>query len=144
MVRNVAPGHISRVTVVVLLIVFPGLLSTFRHLHPAPPPSPQLDRFLDAVRAITPANTRLIIASNTGGLTFFRATYLLYPRRIYSAQGTNFTGPSPLTPSMSWQKLVRLAKNDYASYILTWDYPIHSRDTIRFRMGAGLMIAVTR
>lgn len=127
-----------------LLMVLTGLAAESRVL--AGPPTPgapaALDRFLEAVRAATPPQARLLAAGDSPALTSYRATYLLYPRYVYSATSTDYAHAA-LAPHLRWPDLLRLAGRVHARYILLWGLGGVPRAAVRFQVAGGTLAEVS-
>lgn len=130
---------------VALLMILPGLAAESRALAGPPTPGapPALDQFLEAVRAATPLRARLLAAGDPPALTSYRATYLLYPRYVYSATATDYTHAA-LAPHLSWPDLVRLARRVQARYVLLWQLGGVPRAAVRLRVAGGTLAEVSR
>ncbi len=128
---------------VALLIGAPGLVVTMQ-AAPIPPsalPSPLLDAFIAAVRDRTPQTARVLVAGNPPALVFYRATYLLYPRAVYTAFPTDYAHGGTAPPT-GWPSLRRLARRDGADYVLLWALPIARSGVtpIRSKDGSGALV----
>jgi len=128
---------------VALLIGAPGLFVTLQ-AAPLPltaPPSPSLDTFIAAVRDRTPRTARVLVAGNPSTLVFYRATYLLYPRAVYTAFPTDYAHGGTAPPT-DWPSLRRLARQDGASYVLLWALPValSGATLIRSADGTGALV----
>ncbi len=128
---------------VALLIGAPGLFVTLQAapLPPTAPPSPALDTFIDAVRDRTPRAARVLVAGDPPALVFYRATYLLYPRAVYTAFPTDYAHGGTAPPT-DWPSLRRLARQDGASYVLLWALPValSGATLIRSADGTGALV----
>lgn len=130
---------------VAVLMILPGLAAESRALAgpPIPGAPPALDRFLAAVRAATPPRARLLAAGDPPALTSYRATYLLYPRYVYSATATDYAHAA-LAPHLSWSDLLRLAGRVHARYVLLWGIGGVPRAAVRLRVAGGTLAEVER
>lgn len=124
-----------------LLIALPGLLVVARTAPGVADASPALDRFLIAVREATPPSARILSAGNPPGVSFYRATYLLYPRVVYSAFATDYEHGWH-APAARWSDLRRLARRDGASYVLLWSLPLRSHGLRVVNQGVGTLVRV--
>ena len=102
---------------------------------------PALDHFLTSVRAATPPTARLLVAANPPAFVFYRATYLLYPRRVYNTTGTDYA-QAFAAPNLTWRDLARRAHRDSARYVLLWAQPVTTRAQVVVRVGAGRLAGV--
>ena len=134
---------------VAALIALPGALPVLDHFlgsvraaTPAGPGTlPVLDHFLGSVRAATPPTARLLVAGNPPDFVFYRATYLLYPRTIYSTTSTDYAH-ALVVPALTWRDLERRARHDGARYVLLWARPVTTRARVLVRVGAGRLVEV--
>jgi len=128
---------------VALLIGAPGLFVTLQAapIPPNAPPSPALDTFIAAVRDRTPRAARVLVAGAPPALVFYRATYLLYPRAVYTAFPTDYAHGG-IAPPTDWPSLRRLARQDGASYVLLWALPVapSGATLIRSADGTGALV----
>jgi hypothetical protein len=129
---------------VAALIALPGAVAESRILAmPARPDAlPVLDRFLASVRAATPPTARLLVAGNPPAFVFYRATYLLYPRRVYNTTRTDYA-QAFTAPKLTWRDLERHARHDGARAVLLWARPVTTRARVLVRVGAGRLVEVT-
>jgi hypothetical protein len=139
-------GRRSSILLMVLvaaLIAVPGTVAESHILAtPARPDAlPVLDRFLASVRAATPPTARLLAAGNPPAFVFYRATYLLYPRRVYSATSTDYA-QAMVAPHLTWRARERRARRQGARYILLWALPVAPASAVRMRFGAGTLVEV--
>lgn len=132
-------GGARLVMLAALLIALPGLLMVARTGPGVPDASPQLDRFLVAVRDSTPPTARILVAGNPPGVTFYRATYLLYPRPVFTAFATDYEH-SRRAPAVSWGDLRRQARRDGASYVLLWSLPLRPHGSTVVSGGVGTLV----
>jgi hypothetical protein len=130
--------------VVTALIAVPGAMAESRILATPTGPDalPVLDHFLGAVRAATPPTARLLVAGNPPAFVFYRATYLLYPRRVYNTTSTDYA-QATVAPILSWRDLERRARHDGARDLLLWSLPVTTRARVLVRVGAGRLVEVT-
>ncbi len=128
---------------VALLIGAPGLFVTMQAepIPPSAPPSPLLDSFITAVRDRTPQTARVLVAGNPPALVFYRATYLLYPRTVYTAFPTDYAHGGTAPPT-DWPSLRRLARQDGADYVLLWALPVTPSGVTptRSKDGSGALV----
>ena len=129
---------------VAALIAVPSAAAESRILAtPAGPDAlPVLDHFLGSVRAATPPTARLLVAGNPPAFVFYRATYLLYPRRVYNTTSTDYA-QAMVAPQLTWRDLERRAHHDGARYVLLWSLPVTTRARVVVRVGAGRLVEVT-
>ena len=128
---------------VALLMILPGLVTESHALAgPSTPGAPPaLDRFREAVRAATPPQARLLAAGDPPALTSYRATYLLYPRYVYSATSTDYAHAA-LAPHLRWTDLLRLAGRVHARYVLLWQLGGMPRAAVRLRVDGGMLAEI--
>ena len=128
---------------VAALIAVPGAVAEGHILaaRAGPGAMPALDHFLASVRAATPPTARLLVAGNPPAFVFYRATYLLYPRKVYSTTGTDYA-QSFAAPALTWRDLERRARHDGARYVLLWARPVTTRARVLVRVGAGRLVEV--
>jgi hypothetical protein len=128
---------------VAALIAAPGAVAESHILAtPARPDAlPVLDHFLASVRAATPPTARLLVAGNPPAFVFYRATYLLYPRRVYSTTSTDYA-QAMVAPTLPWRDLERRARHDGARDVLLWSLPVTTRARVGGRGGAGRLVEV--
>jgi hypothetical protein len=134
-------GALAPLLLAALAIALPGLLAD---THAAPVPSnvpPALDRFLQAVRTATPPTARILVAAAPPALAFYRATYLLYPRVVYSAFATDYAH-GWITPTAHWRVLQSQARHDGAGYVLLWALPLKSPGAVAVHSSAGMLVRV--
>jgi hypothetical protein len=134
-------GRPAAMVFVALLIALPGFLVTVRATPIRPAAPPALDRFLAAVRGVTPPAAHVLVAGAQPALVFYRATYLLYPRTVYTAFPTDYVHRGT-APSISWRALERRARRQSARYILLWALPVAPASTVRRRFGTGTLVEV--
>ena len=127
--------------VVALLIALPGFLVTLRATPVPPDAPPTLDRFLAAVRGVTPPAAHVLVAGAPPALVFYRATYLLYPRTVTTAFPTDYAHRWT-APPISWRDLERRARRQSARYILLWALPVAPAGLVRMRVSAGTLVEV--
>ena len=140
-------GRRSNVTLMVCvaaLIALPGAVAESGVLAaPAGPGMlPALDHFLGSVRAATPPTARLLVAGNPPAFVFYRATYLLYPRRVYNTTSTDYA-QAFTAPTLTWRDLEHHARHDGARAVLLWSLPVTTRARVLVRVGAGRLVEVT-
>ena len=125
------------------LIAVPGAVAESRILAtPARPDAlPMLDRFLASVRAATPPTAHLLVAGNPPAFVFYRATYLLYPRRIYSTTSTHYA-QAMVAPHLTWRDLERRARHDGARDVLLWSLPVTTGARVVVHVGTGRLVEV--
>ena len=128
---------------VAALIVLPGAVAESHILAaPAGPGAlPTLDHFLASVRAATPPTAHLLVAGNPPAFVFYRATYLLYPRKVYSTTSTDYA-QAFAAPALTWRDLERRAHRDGARYALLWALSVRPRGRVLVRVDAGRLVAV--
>ena len=131
-------GGIVVAAVAALLIAGPGLLAVSRAAPGVSGVPPALDRFLAAVRRATPSTARLLVAGNPPGTTFYRASYLLYPRTVYTAFSTDFAH-STVAPAVDWRELRRQARQDRARYVLLWSLSLRAQERLVDYGGRGVL-----
>lgn len=124
-----------------LLIALPGLVVVAHAAPGVSDASPALDRFLIAVRETTPPTARILSAGNPPGVSFYRATYLLYPRVVYSAFETDYEHGWH-APAVRWSDLRRLARRDGATYVLLWSLPLRPYGPAVVSQGVGTLLRV--
>jgi len=133
-----------------VLYAAPGVLREARG-GVAPPASgvPRaLDACLSSVREITPSFARILVAGAPPAPTFYRATALLYPRRIYPAFPIDYAHAWAV-PSTGWRELARLARHDGAAYVFVWSLPLKPSSSgmaataVRVRCPAGILARVS-
>ena len=134
-------GRPAAIVFVALLIALPGFLVTVRATPLPSDAPPTLDRFLVAVRGITPPAAHILVAGARPALVFYRATYLLYPRTVSTAFPTDYAHRGTARP-ISWRDLERRARHDGARYILLWALPVAPASAVRMRFGAGTLVEV--
>lgn len=139
MARSPRPASLAPVVLVMLLITVPGLLFDARATPAHRDVPPALDRFLASVRAATPPQARILVAGAPPSLTYYRATYLLYPRRVYSAFPTDYAHGWSVPP-LRWADVQAQALRDGARYILLWALPLAPRGAVAVRSGAGTLV----
>ena len=127
---------------VAFLIALPGFLVTVRAAPSPPDAPPTLDRFLVAVRGITPPAAHILVAGARPALVFYRATYLLYPRTVDTAFPTDYAHRGTALP-ISWHDLERRARRQGARYILLWALPVAPTSAVRMRFSAGTLVEVS-
>lgn len=138
-----------RVFMVALLCIFIVLPSAMNDLAtvvvtlkqpPAGDSSPGLDSFLASVRTVTSPHARIVVASSSPALVFYRSTYLLYPRRIFPATGRGAAWPGkPPSP----HHMTQLARARNALYVLVWGFNskfVGSRSILK--RGQGILVRV--
>src|SRR2546421_721416 len=131
-----------RATLPGALPVLDHFLGSVRAATPAGPGTlPVLDRFLGSVRAATPPTAHLLVAGNPPDFVFYRATYLLYPRTVYSTTSTDYAHAFAV-PALTWRDLERRAHRDGAHYVLLWALPVTTRARVLVRVGAGRLVEV--
>ncbi len=134
-------GALAPLLLAALAIALPGLLAD-THAAPIPPNAPPaLDRFLQSVRAATPPTARILVAGAPPALAFYRATYLLYPRIVYSAFPTDYAH-GWITPTAHWRALRAQARHDGAGYVLLWALPLKPSGTVAVRGSTGTLVRV--
>jgi hypothetical protein len=128
---------------VAALIAVPGAVAESRILTtPARPDAlPALAHFLASVRAATPPTARLLVAGNPPAFVFYKATYLLYPRRVYSATSTDYA-QAMLAPYLTWRDLERRARHAGARDVLLWSLPVTTGARVVAHVGAGRLVEV--
>jgi hypothetical protein len=134
-------GRPAAMVFVALLIALPGFLVTVRATPIPPDASPTLDRFLAAVRGVTPPTARLLVAGDPPAFVFYRATSLLYPRTVYNTTSTDYA-QAMAAPHLTWRDLERRAHHDGARYVLLWSLPVTTRARVLLRVGAGRLVEV--
>ena len=134
-------GRPAAMVFVALLIALPGFLVTVRATPMPRDASPTLDGFLAAVRGATPPAAHVLVAGTQPGLVFYRATYLLYPRTVYTAFPTDYAHRGT-APPISWRDLERRARRQGARYILLWALPVAPASAVRMHFSAGTLVEV--
>jgi hypothetical protein len=143
MARDSNPsGRPAVMVVVALLIALPGLLVTSRATPIPPNAPPALDRFLAAVDHLTPPTAHILVAGAPPALVFYRATYLLYPRIVYTAFATDYAH-GWTAPAVNWRALLRRAHRAGARHVLLWALPVAPHATVVVRAGLGWLVQVT-
>jgi hypothetical protein len=114
-------------TVATLLVILPGIrdnLVVVRALQAARPSvdvdprlDPRLDQFLVSVSRRIPSTARVLIAGSPPIVSFYRATYVLYPRSVLPVT----RGSSDRTgSSLLWTRVKHDARTERAQYIIVW------------------------
>jgi hypothetical protein len=134
-------GRPAAMVFVALLIALPGFLVTVGATPIPPNAPPTLDRFLAAVRGITPPAAHVLVAGAPPALVFYSATYLLYPRTVYTAFPTDYAHRGT-APPISWRDLERRARRQGARYILLWALPVAPASAVRMHFSAGTLVEV--
>ena len=134
-------GRPAAMVLVALVIALPGFLVTVRATPMPPNARPTLDRFLAAVRGVTPPAAHVLVAGAPPALVFYRATYLLYPRTVSTAFPTDYAHRWT-APPISWCDLERRARRQGARYILVWALPVAPGSVVRMRFSVGTLVEV--
>jgi hypothetical protein len=134
-------GALAPLLFAALAIALPGLLADTHAAPISPNAPPALDRFLQSVRAATPATARILVAGAPPALAFYRATYLLYPRVVYSAFATDYAH-GWTAPTTHWRTLQAQARHDGAGYVLVWSLPLTSPRTVVVQSSTGMLVRV--
>ena len=134
-------GRPAAIVFVALLIALPGFLVTVRATPLPSDAPPTLDRFLAAVRGVTPPAAHVLVAGARPALVFYRATYLLYPRTVDTAFPTDYAHRGT-APPISWRDLERRARRQGARYILLWALPVAPSSVVRMRLSVGTLVEV--
>lgn len=129
--------------VVCAVIALPGLVQLVGASPGATGVPPNLDSFLSAVSEATPPNARILAFGAQPALVFYRSTYLLYPRVVYSAEPTDYAHRDVSIP-LSWPTLRRLARRDRAQYVIAWPLPWKANGAILLRSGPGALLETRR
>ena len=119
-------GGILPIAVAAFLIIPLGIWDSARmfHIISSTPPSitivPSFNHFLSRADARTPATARIALYAygNSGGLLFFRASYMLYPRPVFPLM--NIDSFSWSGPTLSRRDLMSRARSVHATYLLVW------------------------
>lgn len=124
------------------LIACPGIILAAARPEPRDVPH-GIDRFLATARNATPANARLLAYGYPGALVFYRATYMLYPRTVFSAMPTDYDHRA-LAPAMNWGAVLRLALIDRAGYVASWSVAVPRSANVLVRSGNGTLVEIPR
>jgi len=126
-----------------LLIALPALFFVATARQAATDVPPALDAFLTRVRDTVPPGALLLVAGNPPALTLYRATYLLYPRRIIGAQPTDFARAS-VPARLSWAQLLAVADAHHAAYVVLWNMNVAPSGRVRLHLGDGILAEARR
>lgn len=126
-----------------LLIALPGLIIDTQAAHNlASVVPPKLERFLNAMRAVTSPTARVLVAGSPPDMVFYRATYVLYPRIVYSAYTPQRRYMSWTAPPLTWPNLQRIAHHDGARYVLLWELPVIPHGVVHMHNGPAELVEV--
>lgn len=136
-------GLLAFMALVVLIVALPTALAESKASPALPDSSPNFDRLLSSVRAATPSNVRLLVLGDPPVVSFYRATYQLYPRRVYNAAPPDAVFSLNASP-LYWPHILRLARHTHARFVVLWGVSVAPRTAIvRLRQGPGELIEVS-
>jgi hypothetical protein len=122
-------GRRAGVTVMALVALLLAIPTAVMDTHlPSRPLSlvpPQFDHFLEAVRAATPSNARVLVLntySDPHRYMYYRCMYMLYPREVI-IQRVAPTDVHAGRVTMTWAYVWYVARKQLARYVLLWSRP---------------------